>query len=330
MKKLLFFLSLFLLMIASPINAQDNNYVPGQILVKFKDTAIFDIDKQVKKHGASVLGKIEKLDVFVLKVPGAAENMVLNALSKNPFVEYAEADYLAQAFFTPNDQYFSDQWGLENIGQSIKGVVGVPDADIDAVEAWDATRGGALVAVLDTGIDQNHEDVSSKIVSNKNYTDSPTPDDLYGHGTHVGGIIAAETDNSKGVAGGCPACTLLNVKVLNDSGSGAYSWVANGIIFASDNGAKVINMSLGGSFSSRTLQNAVNYAWNKGVVVVAAAGNSANPSKTYPAAYPNAIAVAATNNKDQKPHFQVMVSSGSMLPLLEKTFFLPFQTIHIK
>ncbi len=95
----------------------------------------------------------------------------------------------------------------------------------------------------------------------------------------------------------------MNGKVLNDSGSGAYSWVANGIIWAADNDAKVINMSLGGSRKSRTLENAVNYAWKKEVVVVAAAGNSANPSKTYPAAYTNAIAVAATNNKDQKASF---------------------------
>lgn len=304
MKKLILFLFLFLLTISSPISAQENSRIKGQILVKFNDTVSQqEINKQVNSHRASVLGKIDKLDVFVLKVPEVAESKVLNALSKNPFVEYAESDYLAEAFFTPNDQYFSNQWGFENTGQTINGVIGVVDADIDLPTALEKTLGGVKVAILDTGIDQNHEDLSSKIVLNKNYTDSPTNDDLYGHGTHVGGIVAAVTNNNIGVAGGCPNCQLLNVKVLNDNGSGAYSWISNGIIYAADNNAKVINMSLGGSSSSKTLEKAVNYAWNKGVVVVAAAGNSANPSKTYPGAYTNVIAVAATTNKDQKASF---------------------------
>lgn len=95
----------------------------------------------------------------------------------------------------------------------------------------------------------------------------------------------------------------MNGKVLRDDGAGYYSWIANGIIWSADNGAKVINMSLGGSSRSRTLESAVNYAWNKGVVLTGAAGNSGNQSKTYPGAYKNVIAVAATNNKDQKASF---------------------------
>jgi len=301
-----FFLFTFLGLISIPrsAKAQSNNHVPGQILVKFKEnTSQQEIDRQVNSHRASVMGKIDKLDVLVLKVPEVAQDKVLNALSKNPNVEYAELDYLAEAYFVPNDTYFVNQWGLENTGQKINGVVGVVDADIDGPTAWDTTQGGVEVAILDTGIDQDHEDLSAKIVLQKNFTDSPTIDDLYGHGTHVGGIVAAVTNNNIGVAGGCPTCQLMNGKVLNDSGSGAYSWIASGIIWATNNGAKVINMSLGGSSPSKTLENAVNYAWNKGVVVVAAAGNSANPSKTYPAAYTNAVAVAATNNKDQKASF---------------------------
>jgi len=223
---------------------------------------------------------------------------------RNPNVEFAEADYLAFATAAPNDTYFTNQWGLENTGQTIKGQAGTIDADINAPTAWNTTTGiNVRVAILDTGIDQNHEDLSGKIVLQANFTTSGTLDDLYGHGTHVGGIVAAVTDNGKGVAGGCPDCVLMNGKVLRDDGAGAYSWIANGITWAADNQAKVINLSLGGSASSRTLQKAVNYAWNKGAVVVAAAGNSANQSKTYPAAYANAIAVAATNNKDQKASF---------------------------
>ncbi len=302
---LVFLLGLF--NIFSPtVKAQHvSDHVPGQVLVKFKDeVSQVEKDNLLKIHRAEVVNKLETLGVLVLQVPGAAEEKVAAALSKNPHVEYAELDYLAEAFLIPNDTYFANQWGFYNTGQTIGGVAGTAGADTEAYLAWDKTLGGVKVAILDTGIDQNHEDVSSKIVLNKDFTGSASGyDDMFGHGTHVSGIVAAVTDSGKGVAGGCPACLLINGKVLNDSGSGVYSWIAGGITWATDNGAKVINMSLGGSVKSTTLERAVNYAWNKGVVVVAAAGNSANPSKTYPAAYTNVIAVAATNNRDQKASF---------------------------
>ena len=314
MKKLFIFtaflllaLPLFLLNLFSPqAVAQDNNsHVSGRVLLKFKD-GVSEIEKNnlLRNNRAQVVSNLEALGVLVLQVPNAAEEKIVIALSKNPHVEYAELDYLAEAFFVPNDTYFAaNQWGLENTGQVIKGVIGTIDADIDGPTSWDTTQGGVKVAILDTGIDQNHEDLSAKVVLQQNFTDSPTIDDLYGHGTHVGGIVAALTNNSTGVAGGCPSCQLMNGKVLNDRGSGAYSGIANGITWATDNGAKVVNLSLGGSSRSTTLENAVNYAWSRNVIVVAAAGNSANPSKTYPAAYVRAIAVAANNNKDRKASF---------------------------
>ncbi|MBI4036573.1 S8 family serine peptidase [Candidatus Daviesbacteria bacterium] len=296
---------LFSLTIASAQISESQDYVPGQVLVKFKDNTPGNaIAAELKRHNAKVLDKIIDLNVLVLGVPESQEGRVIAALSKNPNVEYAEVNGLAFALLIPNDTYFaSNQWGLENTGQVIKGTTGVVDADIDGPTAWDTTQGGVPVAILDTGIDQDHEDLSSKIVLQKNFTDSLTIDDLYGHGTHVGGIVAAITNNNTGVAGGCPNCQLMNGKVLNDSGSGAYSWIANGVTWAANNNAKVINLSLGGSFKSQTLENAVNYAWNKGSIVVAAAGNCGCQAKIYPAAYQNAIAVAATNNKDQKASF---------------------------
>ena len=304
------FFALLLTLFVSPLWTMaapppESDRVPAQILVKFKaQTPQAVIDAQLRSHNAKVTGRVSALDVLVVNVPQATEDKVITALSRNPNIEYAEPDGLAFASFIPNDPYFApNQWGLENTGQTIKSQVGAVDADINAPTAWDTTTGSVKVAILDTGIDQDHEDLSAKVVLQRNFTDSPTIDDLYGHGTHVGGIVAAITNNNIGVAGGCPNCQLFNGKVLNDNGSGAYSWIANGIIWAADNNAKVINMSLGGSVKSFTLENAVNYAWSKGVVVVAAAGNSANPSKTYPAAYKNAIAVAATNNKDQKASF---------------------------
>lgn len=294
----------------SPITkAQENNHVSGQVLLKFKEgISQSEQANLLRNNRAQVVDKLDAIGVLVLQVPQNTEEKLVVALSKNPQVDYAELNYLAEVFLAPNDTYFANnQWGLENTGQTIKDITGTIDADIDGSTAWDTTLGGAKVAILDTGIDQDHEDLSVKIVDKvhdqKNFSDSPTIDDLYGHGTHVGGIVAAVTDNNIGVAGGCPNCQLMNGKVLNDSGSGAYSWVAGGITWAADNGAKVINMSLGGVSPSKTLERAINYAWKKEVILVGAAGNSGNQSKTYPGAYTNVIAVAATNNKDQKASF---------------------------
>lgn len=299
----LFFASLFVISVSffsNPVSAQNensNDHMPGQVLVKFKDgIPQHVIDAETRKQNGKVAGKIDKLNVLVLKVPPKAEEKVATALSQNPNVEYAELDYVAQASMTVNDPYFSDQWGLLNTAN--------PGADIHVTTAWDTTMGkGTIVAILDTGVSKNHPDLSSQVIGRTDFTGSATDDDVYGHGTHVGGIVAAITNNSMGVAGVCPDCRLLSVKVLNDSGLGAYSWIANGITWAADNQAKVINMSLGGSQKSTTLENAVKYAWGKGVVVVAAAGNSGNQSKTYPGAYTNAVAVAATDNQDKKAYF---------------------------
>ena len=288
--------------VAAP--ASPNDRVLGQVLVKFKpDTSQNTIDSELKRHGAKVTDQVAAIGVLVLAVPQNAENRIITALLRNPNVEFAEADYLAFATAVP-DTYFNNQWGMENVGQKINGVAGKVDADINAPTAWVTTLGGVKVAILDTGINESHSDLTGKIVAHQDFTGSSSSyNDVYGHGTHVAGIVAANTNNGKGVAGVCPQCLLLNGKVLNDSGSGAYSWIANGITWATNDGAKVINMSLGGSTSSRTLQNAVNYAWNNGVVITAAAGTSNNPSKTYPAAYTNAIAVAATDNQDKRAYF---------------------------
>jgi len=294
-----------LLILPQKVIALENTRVPGEVLVKFKqDIPQREIDTQINAYRGRILRKIDKLGVLTLKVPESLQELILTALSKNPNVEFAELDYYAQALSTPNDTYFDRQWGLENIGQTINGIVGKVDADIDTPTAWDTTQDGVKVAILDCGINESHPDLVGKVIDRLDFTASTSgTNDICGHGTHVAGIVAATTNNGGGVAGVCPGCSLMNGKVLDDNGSGAYSWIANGIIWAADNGAKVINMSLGGSASSTTLENAVNYAWNKGVVVVAAAGNSNNSSKTYPAAYTNAIAVAATDNQDNRAYF---------------------------
>ena len=291
--------------------------VPGQILVKFKANAENSGKSDIAKLGSvKDAGMIGGVGVHIYNVPEGAEDNIIRALSKNPNVEYAEPDYIATVaeVALPNDSYFGNQWGLHNVGQSIAGTVGADDADIDAPEAWTITKGdgtddaisnGTIVAVLDTGVDQDHEDLSGKIVINKDFTLSTSgAEDMYGHGTHVAGIIAANTNNVTGVAGVCPDCRIMNIKVLGDDGSGSTSGIASGIYYAADNGAKVINMSLGSAFKSTTLETAVKYAWGqKGVVVVAAAGNSGRSQMFYPAAYTNCIAVASTDNTDLKSSF---------------------------
>ena len=221
---------------------------------------------------------------------------------EDPDVEFAEVNGLAYAIgFTPNDPRYPTQWQYENSGANS----GVADADIDASGAWQVTQGNknVVIAILDSGIDQSHEDLRTKVTRNINFTGSRTVDDEFGHGTHVAGTAGAQTNNRVGVAGTCPSCSLFNVKVLDATGSGPWSGVASGITWATDNGAKVINMSLGSYAPSQTLEAAVNYAVGKGVVVVAAAGNDGQNWGFYPAAYPNVISVAATDNRDARASF---------------------------
>ncbi len=287
--------------------AAQQPFASSRVLVKFKPgTSPAERAALHQAERGKPVQMVPDINVEVVRVPPGEEKVKAATYARSPIVAYAEPDYTTYALGDPNDLYFSKQWGLDNDGQAYKdSQSGTVDADIDAPEAWDIVTGTAeiKIAILDTGIDQSHEDLASKVITSTNFTDSSTANDFYGHGTHVAGIAAAEANNSVGVAGVGYKSSLLNVKVLNDQGSGYYSWIAGGIVWATDNGAKVINMSLGGSRKSRTLEDAVNYAWGKGVVLIAAAGNSDNPSPTYPAKYENCIAVAATDSSDQKASF---------------------------
>ncbi len=183
------------------------------------------------------------------------------------------------------DDYSGRQWAIRKIM--------VP-------QAWEVTSGGAsvVIAVLDTGIDKGHEDLAGKVIAEVNFTDSPTTDDIYGHGTHVAGIIAAAANNSVGIAGLAYDCRLLNVKVADDDGIFHSSVAAKGIRWAVEHGAEVINISLFSTEPSRDMEEAINYAWSKGVVVVAAAGNCIGTKTAYPAYYSNCLAVVATSSND--------------------------------
>lgn len=229
--------------------------------------------------------------IYRLKVDEKADlAQVIRTFESSPYVEYAEPNYIAHVFVTPNDSYWSSQWGMTKI---------------EAPAAWDIATGSSSVtiAILDTGVDLLHPDLSGKLASGYDFAnDDSNPQDDHGHGTHVAGIAAARTNNGTGVAGLSWDAKIMPVKVLNDRGSGEYEDVANGIIYAVNNGAGIINLSLGGSAYSSVLKDAVKYAHDLGCVIAAAAGNN-NSSVSYPARYPEVIAVAATDSNDQRASF---------------------------
>lgn len=273
--------------------------MPGQIIVGFSDSA--DQKKIHEVVGGSPANGIAGLRAQVVKVPAGRESAFISRYESRPGVVYAEEDPIVRTLNIPNDPFFNRQWGLHNASTTIQpDSTFTLDSDIDAPEAWVVgTPPPAKVAILDTGIDQDHPDLSSRIVGQNNFSTSPKLDDLYGHGTHVAGIAAAIPNNSVGVSGVVPNAQLLNGKVLSDTGSGSCSSVANGIVWAADQGAKVISLSLGGG-ACTTEANAVQYASNKGSLIVAAAGNSGTSStaSSYPAAYQPTLAVASTDNSD--------------------------------
>ena len=240
--------------------------------------------------------------VIRLRLPQSLEaEKVLSLLRAMGQVSYAEVDEVRRAFDVPNDPYYGQQWQF---------------GSIQAEGGWSKTHGSTSVtlAVIDTGIDYNHPDLSGKVLAGYNYVSGNSdPYDDNGHGSHVAGLAAAMTNNSVGVAGVDWQARILPLKVLDSSGSGYDSDIASAIRYAADNGAEVINMSLGGSDSSTTLQNAVNYAYGKGVVIVAAAGNDGSSSVSYPAAYNGVIAVGATDSSNQRADFS---NYGSRLDLV--------------
>lgn len=214
---------------------------------------------------------------------------MLKHYRKLPEVEYAEPNYTMKAFYTPADPYFNAyQYGPQVI---------------QAPGAWDITTGtpAVKIAVVDTGVQPDHPDLAGKMLPGRDYVDGDgVAQDGNGHGTHVAGIAAAATDNGRGIAGMAPRAAILPVRVLGNDGDGSMAAVANGIVYAANQGAQVINLSLGAPVSATTLANAVQYAWDRGSVLVAAAGNDSSSAAHYPANYPNVIAVASTNRYDAR------------------------------
>jgi subtilisin family serine protease len=227
----------------------------------------------------------------VIRAPKASAELLKGELARDANIEYVEPDFIAQALGTSNDPYFvqGSQWHLSKI---------------QAPTAWDTTTGSStqVVAVIDSGVRASHPDLVGKVMVGYDFVANDNDaNDENGHGTGVAGTLSPRSNNQIGVCGVAWANPILPVRVLDANGSGNYSAIANGIIYAADRGAKVINLSLGGTSSSRALQDAINYAWNKQCVIVAAAGNNGSNVAFYPAACTNVVAVSATNASDTRP-----------------------------
>jgi subtilisin family serine protease len=275
-------------------NAQHPPHVPGELLIGPKaGVSDLDLEDQYKAHGGKKIKAHSQIRVHHIKVPEHTLEAVEAALRNNPKVEFVEKNFLAESTLAPNDPSYPNQWHL---------------ARIATPGAWDITTGssGVIIAVLDTGIDTQHPDLPNT-VPGKNFIDGSN--NVYdngvnsGHGTAVAGTAAATGNNGIGVSGVSWKNSIMPLVVIDTSAYSPYSVIAAAINYAADHGAKVINMSLAGSSYSSTLQNAVNYAWNKGAVIVAAAANNASSTPMYPAALDNVLAVSATDNYDKPASF---------------------------
>lgn len=225
-------------------------------------------------------------NVYVLE----GNKKLLKALRKSTLkqeTEYIEPNYIYRLFDVPNDPDYGKQWNLRSI---------------NVEQAWDETKGeGITVAVIDTGVTQVPDLKQTEFVKGYDFVGdrAQAPDD-FGHGTHVAGTVAQSTNNGYGVAGIAYKAKIMPIKVIDASGGGTVADIAEGIRFAADNGADIINMSLGGFGDSQLLKEAIDYAYSKDVVIIAAAGNANQNSSAYPARYPRVISVSALGAGGQK------------------------------
>jgi thermitase len=319
---------------ASAQTAGAGAFVTGEILVKFRPGvgagAKADAHRQAR---GTVLDEIARTGVQLVRVAAGDELAAVGRYQRNPNILHAEPNAVRRvpepfshapgSEVVPGDYYFDEQWALHNVGQLfycfpwIDGelcfYVGTSDADIDAPEAWASSTGGAnvKVAVIDSGVDYNHPDLAGKVVGGDDliFNDGDPMDD-HGHGTHVAGTIAAALNNltgnpaaEEGVVGVAPNALILAYKVCRSDGTCSDFAIERAIAQAVADGAKVINMSLGAPTYSQSLYEAVQDAWNAGLVIVAAAGNDGATNLFYPAGFDNVISVGAFDEDHRRATF---------------------------
>ncbi len=261
--------------------------VPGQLLVQSRLGANSSaVARTLAVNGAGVQKEILQIRVHVLRVPEPAIDRVQQALAATGLFTFVERDHTARVVATPNDPNFVSQWHLNKI---------------QAPNAWNITTGSPsiTIALADSGVDPTHEDLASKLVPGWSFlTGTANTADVLGHGTETAGSAAAATNNGVGVAAAGWSNTIMPLQVADSTGYASYSNMASAITYAADHGVRIVNLSLAGSSSSSTLESAVSYAWNKGTVVFASAGNYSTSTPYYPAACTNAVAVSATTASD--------------------------------
>ncbi len=317
--------------------ATQADYVPGQVLVKFRPGYTASVvSSALSEVGAMTIQTFPRINVWHLKISSQVSvSEAVKKLNALTTIEYAEPNYLYHTWLTPNDQNFSLQWGIHNSGQS----GGVADADIDAPEAWDIETGSSavLIGLIDTGINYRHEDLINNIWTNPGedaWADPYNPAtgngldddgngkiddwkgwnfilntnnamDDEGHGTHCAGIVGAEGDNDVGIAGVNWHVNILPMKFLNAEGEGNSIDAVAAIFYAIDMGVDILSNSWGGSEESLTMRDAIAAANEAGILFVAAAGNdgiNTDDYPNYPSCYDleNIISVAASDNQDKR------------------------------
>lgn len=273
---------------------------PTDLIVKFavpQDTT--DVVRALKALKVEPLGE----QTYLVRLPaGMSVEWAGNRIRQHRNVVYAVPDYERTITRTPNDPLREQQWALGTIA---------------AYDAWDITTGGPIVvAVIDTGVDASHPELAGRVLGGFNaITGSTDVSDDNGHGTAVAGLIAASGDNGVGIAGMCWGCVILPIKACLSSGRCRDSSVISAIRWAIDNGARIINLSLGGALASPALHEAVRYATERGVLVVAASGNerAEGNAPNYPAAYPETVAVGASGYGDEVTGFS---NTGEFIDLV--------------
>ncbi len=244
-----------------------------------------DLAKILGEHGGKAR-KIGQSDLYIVDLPAhASEKAVAARLAHHPHLKFAELDYLVEPDFVPNDPQYGSAWHLPKIGAS---------------SAWDNSQGaGVIIAVLDSGVDGLHPDLSSRMVAGWNFYDNNSlTSDVFGHGTKVAGTAAAITNNALGVSGVAGQSRIMPVRVSSTAGSAYISMIAKGLTWAADNKARIANVSFDGVAGSASIQNAAQYMKNKGGLVVVAAGNNGIDQGYAPTT--TLIAVSATDGNDFK------------------------------
>jgi len=310
---------------AQVLNYRDVPFVPGELLIGVRGA---DLSAVAALSATVSAAAVERLDLrgldgadgdggitgYRLRVPAGQEWQIIETLLQDPAVAFVEPDWLVYAAeedanaaratpetpFTVNDpRYLDSQWYLQRINASRAWALAYAD------DGFDGAFTDVHVAIIDSGIDVNHPEFRGRLLSGKNYLSvGAPPTDDYGHGTHVAGLIGAVANNAVGIAGVAPKVKLDARKVLNSQGVGNFSNVAEAIREAADSGAEIINMSLQAAAPSTLMEAAVEYAYNRGALLIAASGNSGSSNSiSWPAAYDEVMAVAATTYNDRRASY---------------------------